>query len=348
MPISMPTSMREALPAAALATYLRNRLSSADAEITIEQFPSGHSNLTYLVTMDGREYVLRRAPFGPLPPKAHDMPREYRILEAVNPHFTEAPRVYHLCEDPSVIGAVFFLMERRRGIILRDQIPPEVKAVANYPQRISEAFIDGLVRLHSIDVSSQPLSEFGRPEGYLERQVRGWADRWDRAKTEETPVMDRVIDWLVKRLPRSPAPALIHNDYKLDNVVLAPPLDRIEAVLDWEMATVGDPLSDLGLTLGYWAWANAPDVQAASIPSFTSQPGWFTRDEFVERYAQRTARDVSGIGYYEVFGVFKIAVIIQQIYFRFHQGQTNDERFRNFGTRVQGLVRLAASLAERS
>ncbi len=346
---SEPTTIRngEELPAAALKDYLRRQFSGAGGEITVEQFPSGHSNLTYLVTIDSREYVLRRAPLGPLPPKAHDMAREYRVLEAVHPHFPEAPEVFHLCEDPSVIGAVFFLMERRGGIILRDQIPPEVKAIANYPRLISEAFIDCMVRLHSIDVSNTALSELGRPEGYLERQVRGWADRWNRAKTEPAPEMDRVIEWLARKLPRSPAPSLVHNDYKLDNVVLSEPsLDRIEAVLDWEMATVGDPLSDLGLTLGYWAWANAPEVQAASIPAFTSEPGWYTRDEFVERYARRTGRDVTSVRYYEVLGVFKIAVIVQQIYRRFHQGQTHDERFRNFGSQVRGLVRLAASMKE--
>jgi aminoglycoside phosphotransferase (APT) family kinase protein len=352
---SEPTAIRqgEELPAAALKTYLREQFGGPGDDIAIEQFPSGHSNLTYLVAIGGREYVLRRAPLGPLPPKAHDMAREYRILEAVHPYFPEAPRVFHLCEDPSVIGAVFFLMERRRGIILRDQIPPEVKTVANDPRRISEAFTDCMVRLHSIDISSpagyssKALSRLGRPEGYLERQVLGWAERWRRAKTEESPEMDRVIEWLAGRLPRSPAPALLHNDYKLDNVVLSEPsLDRIEAVLDWEMAAVGDPLSDLGLTLGYWAWANAPEVRAASIPAFTLEPGWYTRDEFVERYARQSGRDVTGIGYYEVLGVFKIAVIVQQIYFRFHQGQTRDERFRNFGARVRGLVRLAASLTE--
>jgi len=343
----MTTRKGEDISAAALQDYLRRHFDQAAGNITIEQFPNGHSNLTYLVKIDGREYVLRRAPLGPLPAKAHDMAREYRVLQAISPYFPEAPRVFHLCEDPSVIGAVFLLMERRRGIILRDRIPPEVNAIADHPRLISEAFVDCMLRLHSIEID-QPLSELGRPDGYLDRQVRGWADRWSRAKTQDNLEMDRVIGWLAKNLPRSPAPTLVHNDYKLDNVVLAAPSpDQIEAVLDWEMATVGDPLSDLGVTLAYWAWANAPEVRAAAIPAFTLEPGWFTRDEFVERYARLTARDVSGIGYYEVLGVFKIAVIIQQIYFRFHQGQTNDERFRNFGVRVQGLARLAASLMER-
>jgi aminoglycoside phosphotransferase (APT) family kinase protein len=212
---------------------------------------------------------------------------------------------------------------------------------------ISEAFLDSLVRLHAIDVSHAELRALGKPEGYVERQVRGWADRWQRAKTEEASEMDQVIRWLAARIPPAAPPSLIHNDYKLDNVMLhAASPDRVEAVLDWEMATLGDPLSDLGLTLCYWIWATAPDVRVAGIPALTTSPGWYGRDQLVERYAQTTGRDVTHIGYYEVLGVFKLAVIIQQIYSRFHRGQTHDQRFHDFGSRAQGLARMAARLAE--
>ncbi len=337
----------EEIDLTALAEYLRGKIEGVEDGITVEQFPHGHSNLTYLVTTARREVVLRRGPLGPVAPKAHDMAREYRVLRAVHPHFPEAPEVYHLSEDPAVIGAVFFLMERRHGIILRDHIPPEVAAVPDAPRRISEAFVDCLVRLHAIDVASTGLIALGKPEGFLERQVHGWAERWNRSKTEETPAMDRVIQWLADRLPPSPAPTLVHNDYKLDNVLLrVGSLDRIEAVLDWEMATVGAPLADLGLTLCYWAWASAPQLRAMALPAPSSQPGWYTRDQFVQRYAERTGRDLTPIRYYEVLGIFKLAVILQQIYFRFRRGQTQDARFQDFHERVKGLVSLAASLIE--
>jgi aminoglycoside phosphotransferase (APT) family kinase protein len=267
------------------------------------------------------------------------MAREYRVLHAVHPHFPEAPRVFLLCEDPSVIGGTFFLMERRRGVVIRDSAPLELTAIPNYQRLVSEAFIDCLVRLHSIDVSLPELGSLGKPEGFVERQVRGWAERWNRAKTEDVPEMDRMVRWLNDHLPPSVEATLVHNDYKLDNVMLRPLGDRVEAVLDWEMTTIGDPLADLGLTLCYWTWAGMTAV--------TAEPGWYTRDQFLERYAERTGRDLTHIRYHEVLGVFKLAVILQQIYYRFHRGQTQDERFREFDQRVRQLIRLAASLIEK-
>jgi aminoglycoside phosphotransferase (APT) family kinase protein len=338
----------EELNSAALAEYLQDKIEGAESGVEIEQFPGGHSNLTYLLRAGGREYVLRRGPLGPVAPKAHDMAREYRVLHAVHPHFPEAPRVYHLCEDPSVIGAVFFLMERRHGVILRERAPGEIGAVPDHAQRISRAFVDCLARLHGIDIDANGLVTLGKPEGFVERQVHGWSDRWRRAQTTELPAIDDVIRWLSKNIPPPNPPRLIHNDYKLDNIMLAGAGgDRIEAVLDWEMATVGEPLADLGLTLCYWSWASAPEVRTAGISSITSQPGWFTREELIERYAEKTGYDMGRISYYEVLGVFKLAVIIQQIYFRFWRGQTSDERFRDFGERARGLAELAASMVER-
>jgi aminoglycoside phosphotransferase (APT) family kinase protein len=344
---SSPVRTGEELNLANLADWLCGRIASAERGITVEQFPSGHSNLTYLLRMsgDGREYVLRRGPLGPVAPKAHDMAREFRVLQMVHPYYGEAPNVFFLCEDPAVLGAVFFIMERRHGLILRDEIPPQLATAPNYAQRVSEAFIDCMVRLHAIEVAKTGLIALGKPEGFLERQVLGWADRWNRAKTNEMPKMDRVIQWLVARRPSSPAPTLVHNDYKLDNVMFADgSVDRIEGVLDWEMATVGDPLADLGLTLCYWAWAEAPQLRARGVPAVTSQPGWYTRDQFVQRYAERTGRDLLHISYYEVLGMFKLAVILQQIYYRFRRGQTQDTRFQDFGERIRGLVELADSL----
>jgi aminoglycoside phosphotransferase (APT) family kinase protein len=338
----------ERIATEALAEYLRNRLEGAEHGIELEQFPNGHSNLTYLLRTEAREYVLRRPPLGPVAPKAHDMVREYHVLRAVHPYYPQAPRVHILCEDPAVLGAPFFVMERRQGVILREEIPSEFETIDEHPRMISEAFIDSLVNLHKIETSASGVHGLGKPEGYVERQVHGWAERWERAKTEEVSELDDVVRWLTANIPAPLAPSLIHNDYKLDNIMLARGSpDRVEAVLDWEMATVGDPLSDLGLTLCYWVWATAPEVRAAGIPALTSGAGWYGRDELVQRYAQRTGRDVTHIGYYEALGVFKLAVIIQQIYCRFHRGQTQDDRFRNFGERAASLGRLAARLAER-
>jgi aminoglycoside phosphotransferase (APT) family kinase protein len=335
----------ERIAADRLRDYLRGKLEGADDAISLEQFPNGHSNLTYLLRAGGREFVLRRPPLGPVAPKAHDMVREYHVLRAVHPHFRPAPKPFLVCEDPAVLGAPFFVMERRKGFVLREEIPPSIASADDYPRRVSEAFLDTLVKLHDIEIAGD-LHALGKPEGYVERQVRGWADRWERAKTEELPEMDGVVRWLAANPPPPLAPTLIHNDYKLDNVMFSSP-DQVEAVLDWEMTTVGDPLSDFGLTLCYCVWATADEVRAAGIPALTSRPGWYTRDQLVERYAERTGRDVSRVGYYEVLGVFKLAVIIQQIYSRYHRGQTQDARFQNFGERANALARLASRLAER-
>lgn len=308
--------------------------------VSVAQFPGGHSNLTYLVTSGTQEWVLRRAPMGTIAPKAHDMAREFRLLAAIGPQFPEAPRVFRLCEDPGVIGATFFLMERRRGLILRDSIPAEL---ALTPGEISERFIDCLARLHCVALDGG-IEKLGKPEGFIERQVKGWAERWRRARTSEIPLMEEVIRWLEEKLPVSGAAAIVHNDYKLDNVMVDG--GGIAAVLDWEMTAIGDPLADLGTTLSYWCWVNRPGVRTAGVPALTLEPDWFGRDELIERYARQTGRDVSNVAYYEVLGVFKLAVIVQQIYLRFHLGETTDQRFKDFGERAAGLVLLAASLAE--
>jgi aminoglycoside phosphotransferase (APT) family kinase protein len=343
MPETIAVRRGEEVAVGRLREFLRDKLSGAEAGIALEQFPNGHSNLTYLLRAGGREYVLRRPPLGPVAPKAHDMVREFHILRAVHPHFPEAPEPFAVCEDAAILGSPFFVMERRHGDVLRERTPAEMQ-----PRAISEAFLDAMVRLHAIDIRSGDLAGMGKPEGYVERQVRGWADRWERARTGEGAAMDEVVRWLATNVPAPLPPSLIHNDYKLDNVMLGGCAEvRVAAVLDWEMATVGDPLSDLGLTLCYWHWATDPEVRVAGIPALTSEPGWLTRDQLVERYALKTGRDVSRIGYYEVLGVFKLAVIIQQIYARFFRGQTQDARFEGFGLRAEALARLAARLIER-
>jgi aminoglycoside phosphotransferase (APT) family kinase protein len=343
-----PVRAGEELNLGPLAGYLRGKIDGVEGGITVEQFPGGHSNLTYMLrtNKDGREYVLRRGPFGPVAPKAHDMTREFRLLEMVHPRFPEAPAPFLLCEDTAVLGSAFFIMERRRGIILRKEVSPGLTTLPDYQRLISEAFIDCLARLHAIDIFETGMMALGKPGGFLARQVRGWADRWSRAITDDMPKsrmakMEHVTLWLADRIPLSPAPTLVHNDYKLDNIMLRSESEpRVEAVLDWEMATVGDPLTDVGLALCYWAWA--PQISTDAVPALTWQTGWYTRDQFIQSYAQKTGRDLSHIGYYEVFGMFKLAVILQQIYYRFRQGQTSDRRFQDFDNHVEALVELAS------
>jgi len=337
----------EELDSAQLAAYLQGRLDHPVEPLIIKQFPGGHSNLTYCVSAAGREYVLRRPPLGPLPPRAHDMAREYRVLSQVAPHFNPAPRAYLLCEDQSVLGAPFYLMERRKGVTIRRDVPAEIAAHPGYTSRISESFIDCLAELHSIDIRRHGLEAIGRPDGFLERQVSGWSKRWDGARTEPLAEMDRLSEWLTQQRPASQPPTVVHNDYKLDNLMLDPKdPGRITAVLDWEMTTVGDPLIDLGIVLCYWSDAADPTMRQEAIWPVTAAPGWLSRRELMQRYASASGRDLSDLRYYEVFGLFKLAVVLQQIYYRYRMGQTRDQRFANFHHRVRGLAEAAVLVME--
>jgi aminoglycoside phosphotransferase (APT) family kinase protein len=346
-----PIRPGEELDWAALEAYLRDHLPSKlsgetidlQAEFGVEQFPGGHSNLTYCVNFGGLEFVLRRPPFGPVAPTAHDMPREYRLLAAINPYFPLAPRPYLLCEDLNIIGAPFYLMERRRGIVIRQTIPPEVGENLSLRRQVGESLIDTLADMHAVNIQATGLINIGKPVGFVKRQVEGWARRWERAKTTELPEMTQLTEWLIERLPPDPEiPTLVHNDYKLDNVMLDQNEPaRIVAILDWEMSTVGDPLIDLGLLLCYWPQADDPEVFAGSLRSVTMEPGWMKRSEIIERYAARSGRDLSNIAYYYIFAVFKLAVVIQQIFFRYHAGQTRDARFADFDKRVDALAKMA-------
>jgi aminoglycoside phosphotransferase (APT) family kinase protein len=336
----------EQLDLEALSSYLEEVGFSHGRGISVEQFPGGHSNLTYLLTLEGGgEYVLRRPPLGPVAPKAHDMVREYRILRAVHPVFPPAPRPALCCEDLSVLGAPFYLMERRRGMVVRRENPPEIGDDVHLRRRIGAALLDTLVRLHSLDAGQPPISGLGKPDGFLARQLAGWSGRWERSRTRDLPAMESLMEWLAARLPAASGAALLHNDYKLDNVMLDPTdPTRVVAVLDWEMSALGDPLIDLGILLCYWPEANDPPERRESISPVTASPGWPTRAELVERYAAKSGRDVSRIAYYEIFALFKVAVVLQQIYYRYHQGQTTDARFAAMEQRVIGLITVASEL----
>ncbi len=339
----------EELDVKALDGYLRQHLQPASfdpsASIELEQFPGGHSNLTYLVRYGTHEFVLRRPPVGPVAPTAHDMPREFNLLSVINPRFPLAPRPVLLCEDASIIGVPFYLMERRRGFIVRQTLEGPLKDQLGLRRKLSETVVDTLVALHAVNIYESGIVKIGKPEGLVRRQVRGWADRWQRSKTGELSAMDTVIEWLEQRMPSESSDAtIVHNDFKLDNLMLdAADPSRVIAVLDWEMTTVGDPLIDLGLVLTYWTMKGGG--QDSSLRAVTNGPGWMTRQEIIQRYEAKTGRDVSRILFYETFARFKVAVVIQQIYFRYVQGQTQDERFRNLDQLVRALVMEALELA---
>lgn len=355
----------EELDLAALDRYLSEHLREdlqrqaserETAKIELKQFPGGHSNLTYLVRYGDQEFVLRRPPVGPVAPTAHDMPREYKLLSVINPHFPLAPKPVLLCEDASIIGVPFYLMERRRGFIVRFKVPSQIGENLTMRRRLSETVVDTLVALHAVDIQPTGIVQIGKPAGFVARQVRGWAERWQRSKTGDLAEMDQVIQWLADRIPPESdnEPTIVHNDFKLDNLMLdeGDPA-RVVAVLDWEMCTVGDPLVDVGLALTYWTMKGGGTEggtgdRNSSLRAVTNGPGWMTRAEMIERYETKTGRDLSQIVFYETFARFKVAVVIQQIYFRYVQGQTHDERFRNFDALVRELVREALDLAQRS
>lgn len=333
-----PVRASEQLEWEKLAAYLRHELG-VDGEMSVAQFPGGHSNLTYALRFPGLELVLRRPPFGPVPPRAHDMAREYRVLAAVHPHFALAPRPLLLCEDPSVIGAVFFVMERRKGLVIRTDEPRSHEWTPELRARASAGVVDTLRQLHAIDVEGHGLGSLGKPSGFVARQIRGWTERWHASKTGEVPDMEWLASWLEERIPPDTArPSVVHGDYKLDNVMLDPDdPGRVIGVFDWEMSAVGDPLVDVGILLCYWVHVAGADE---AIPGVTSRAGWFARDEILSRYGG----DLTNIGVYEVFAVFKLAVVVQQIYARYVRGQTDDPRFAPLGARVADLARIARGL----
>jgi len=331
----------------AVERYLRTHVDDVpDGELEVRQFPSGASNLTYLLKIGDWEGVLRRPPLGPVPPKAHDMGRESGILAKLNAVYPLAPKPYFFCEDESVIGAPFYVMERRTGVVLDDSFPEDVEPDESLCRGISRTVVDTLVELHAVDVREAGLGGLGRPDGFLERQTEGWISRYEKAKTEEIGEVETLTNWLANDIPESPPPAIIHNDYKLNNLVLDPEdLTQVRAVLDWEMATVGDPLFDLAVSLSYWIEADDPEELKVVMPTVTATPGFMTRKELIDLYAKESGRDLSEMHWYVVFGYFKLAGILQQIYARWKNGQTTDERFATFGERVRTLIVHAENLS---
>lgn len=330
----------EGFDAKEVESYLRERIEDLpEGDLKVRQFPSGASNLTYLLEIEDWKGVLRRPPLGPIPPKAHDMGRESGILSKLNAAFPLAPKPYFFCDDEAVIGAPFYVMEHRAGVVLNESFPKGVEPDEKLCRGISETLVDTLVELHAVDPGEAGLGELGRPEGFLERQTQGWISRYDKAKTDEIAEVEPLTKWLAANIPESPPPTVIHNDYKLNNLVLDPDdLTQVRAVLDWEMTTIGDPLFDLAVSLTYWIEPEDSEDLKNVMPTVTDIPGFLNRKQLIDRYAQNSGRDLSEMHWYVVFGYFKLAGILQQIYARWRAGQTKDERFATFGDRVKTLI----------
>jgi len=333
----------EEFNSAGVEAFLRDSIPGLQGAMAIQQFPSGHSNLTYLISFGDREMVLRRPPLGTKAKSAHDMGREYRVLSALKEAYPYCPRTMAYTEDTSIIGCPFYVMERIRGIVVRREFPPGIGESPEKINNLCRKLIEVHHELHAIDYRKVGLENFGKPAGYVERQVNGWSERYRAARTPDAPDCEDIMVWLqAKMLPDSDHPAIIHNDFKLDNVVLDPDNPgKIIGVLDWEMATLGDPLMDLGGSLAYWVEkADPPEMQAIKFMP-TDTAGALTRDELVCYYAELSGRTVDNYDFYYCFGLFRLAVIAQQIYYRFYHGQTRDKRFEALIWAVHALDKTA-------
>jgi len=346
-----PVRPGEELPWDRLAAYLRPLLG-VDGELSVLQFPNGSANLTYLLTFggpapgegaDGRQFVLRRPPFGVIAPGAHDMKREHRVLSRLWQQYDRAPRAYVLCDDHDVVGSDFVVSEYRRGVVVWAELPPSMAALPDAGRRIGMATIDALADLHLVDPAACDLAGLGRPAGYVERQLSGWRTRWELVATaDHDATMTSVADRLVATMPESPAPALLHNDFKTDNCQFLPgEPDRVTAVFDWDMATLGDPLMDLGTLMNYWPDpSDTPDDRAFHIEGM-ERFGFPSRADAVARYAERTGFDVGDVSWYESFACWRTCVVLQQLHQRYVRGESSDERMASRGDHIGMLARRA-------
>ena len=324
-----------------LRSYLKSNLTDFSDLIQIKQFPSGFSNLTYLISCEKTEFVLRKPPLGANIKSAHDMSREFKVLSLLEPVYKKIPKPILFCEDETILGAPFYLMERVKGIILRNRIPKGIKLTSDHFKKLSNQAIENLVDLHNLELERSNLISLGKPEGYVKRQVEGWVKRYFKAETDEIRSMNMVSEWMKGNLPTIESAAFIHNDYKYDNLVLNTNSLEIKAVLDWEMATVGDPLMDLGTSLAYWVENEEnPALQQFNL---TWVKGNLTRQEVIEKYANLRHIKIEDVLFYYVFGCFKLGVIAQQIYARYQKGFTKDERFAGLIYVVKACAMNAAN-----
>ncbi len=325
-----PIRPEEGFDDAGVKVFLREHVGDlvGDDDIVFDQFPGGAANLTYRAVAGDVELVLRRAPLGPVAKGAHDMEREYRVLSRLWREFPQAPRAYAYCADADIMGKPFFVMERRHGWVIRAAWPPGFGDDDGVRRHLAAQLVRTLAALHVVEPAAVDLDDLGRPEGFVRRQIEGWAGRWERAKTRDVPAMTEAMRLLEFNVPEPQAVAILHNDYKLDNTMVSAEGDVV-AVFDWDMATRGDPLVDLGTLLAYWADPDGPTYPVFGERAVTLAPH-LTKDELVAIYAEHTGLDVGGVRYYEGLALYRIAVIIEQIYARYVAGQTSDQRFARF------------------
>ena len=336
---------------ARVAAWLGPLVGGLDGPLHAEVIAGGRSNLTYVIGDGGRRWVLRRPPLAHVLPTAHDMAREHRVIGALGPTDIPVPGVVGLCSDPEVIGVTFYVMELVAGHTVRDAIPAEYPDTPGTRARMSEVLVSTLARLHEVDPVSVGLGDFGRPDGFLERQVRRWWTQWEASRTRELPSIEELKERLTAGLPQAGPPGIVHGDYRLDNVLLAPTdPGRIAAILDWEMCTIGDPLADLGLLLVYWADRdeNADAIAAMSLSPLTVQEGFPNREELVSLYARHSSRDLAALEWYVALGFYKLAIVAEGIHARHLMGMTVGEGFEAFGPRVPWLVDNALRRARAS
>jgi aminoglycoside phosphotransferase (APT) family kinase protein len=344
-----PVREGEELDLAAVESFLKSAIPDLDGPLEVAQFPSGASNLTYLVMAGDREMVLRRPPRGRKARSAHDMSREVRVLTALAGVYPYVPKVLAFCDDPDVLGCDFYLMERLDGIILRKNLPREMSLSREETTQLCRNVVDRLIDLHSIDYRAAGLGDLGKPEGYVRRQIEGWNRRFANAPTPNAPSYERVMRWLEEKMPPEVGACVIHGDYRFDNVVLNPdnPLEVI-GVLDWEMATIGDPLMDLGNSLAYWMQKDDPWLLRLTRLQPTHLEGMMTREEVVDYYCRKTGIEIENFDFYRIYGVFRLVVIMQQIYYRYYHRQTRNKRFGRFIYLIKYLEGYLERLIDRS
>ena len=333
----------EELPAVKLKQFLQENhlIGSIESELFVKQFTHGYSNLTYLLSIENKEYVLRKPPIGAIK-RGHDMSREFKVQSAVKKEFSKVPKMFAYTDEAAVLGSEFYIMEKVEGIILNFKEAKKRDIPANDYKTIANAWLDTFTELHQLDYDAIGLTNLGKPEGYVERQVTNWGKQYLKAATKDVPSAEKVMQWMQENQPKNYQHCLIHNDYKYDNVVFKDnSWKEITAVLDWEMATLGDPLMDLGTSLGYWTLASDHDFVKQGIPSPTIFEGNPMRSEIVASYAKKSGRDIHNMVFYYAFGLFKIAVIAQQIYYRYSKGLTSDPRFANLDKAAELCCNLA-------
>ncbi|WP_455663283.1 phosphotransferase family protein [Pradoshia sp.] len=344
---TIPVRAGEELHIERLEAYLRTRIEGLpNNKLEIEQFSAGHSNLTYQLRMGEWQAVLRKPPLGPVAPKAHDMEREFTILSDLSQVFDPAPKPMFFSDDLEVVGSPFFVMERKRGYVFDTEIPEGVTPSRELFQNLSKEMVKRLADLHQIPYEETKLAAMSKPDGFMERQTYGWIKRYEKARTHEVDAAEDVAKWLASHIPKRSDAAIIHYDYKLNNAMFTHDGMQMSGLFDWEMTTVGDPLADLGVALSYWTSKDDPEFLQKGLgkESITNREGFYSREKFLDEYARLSGRDVTDMKFYMVFAYFKLAGICQQIYYRYHRGQTQDERFKHLHVYVKGLIEHAAQV----